>query len=245
MIDAANKNHWNLIITKAGLADIPSSENVFVHDFLPGEAAMRASDVTVCQGGSGTINQAIAAGCPFVGVASNSDQEWNLDRAFRLGLAKVFYGDSVDPAKVVGAVEEILANKDAYHSHFAIFAADKRKYLEQRLRSMRSKPPSKTRHSKFTKGCAASDLQQQVAFVLATEVVATDAAQRNERTEEDIDRAPLYPDELAPAAHRAGSHNWAARASIRVRLHRPEVGALRQFGFGGREMNAWIHRFTP
>jgi UDP:flavonoid glycosyltransferase YjiC (YdhE family) len=129
MIDAANKKNWNLIITKAGLADIPSSKNTFVYDLLPGEAAMRASDVTICQGGSGTINQAIAANCPFVGVASNADQEWNLDRAFRLGIAKVFYREDVEPEKLVRAVEEVLSQKEAYRSRFSIFDEDKRKYL--------------------------------------------------------------------------------------------------------------------
>src|SRR4029077_7447080 len=109
MIAAANRKDWNLIITTAGLADIPSSRNIFVYDFLPGEAAMRAADVTICQGGSGTVNQAIAAGCPFVGIASTSDQEWNLDRALRLGLAKVFYRANVEPEKIVSALEEILS----------------------------------------------------------------------------------------------------------------------------------------
>ena len=132
MIDAANRRNWNLIITTAGLVDIPSSKNVFVYDFLPGEAAMRASDVTVCQGGSGTINQAIAANCPFVGVASTSDQEWNLDRASRLGIAKVFYGENVKAEKLVSAVDEILSQKEAYRSHFAIFDEDKRKYVGAR-----------------------------------------------------------------------------------------------------------------
>jgi len=131
MIDAANKRNWNLVITKAGLADIPSSGNIFAYDLLPGEAAMRASDVTVCQGGSGTINQAIAASCPFVGVASNADQEWNLDRAFRLGIAKVFYRD-VEPEKLVRAVEEILAQKEAYRSRFSIFDEDRRNYVGAR-----------------------------------------------------------------------------------------------------------------
>jgi len=129
MIDAAGKRNWNLIITKAGLADIPSSRNIFVYDLLPGEAAMRASDVTICQGGSGTIHQAIAAGCPFVGVASNADQEWNLDRASRLGIAKVFYQENVEAEKLVRAVEEILAQKEAYRSRFSVFDEDKRNYV--------------------------------------------------------------------------------------------------------------------
>jgi len=129
MIDAAGKRNWNLIITKAGLVDIPSSRNVFVYDLLPGEAAMRASDVTICQGGSGTINQAIAASCPFVGVASNADQEWNLDRASRLGIAKVFYQENVEAEKLVRAVEEILAQKEAYRSRFSVFDEDKRNYV--------------------------------------------------------------------------------------------------------------------
>jgi UDP:flavonoid glycosyltransferase YjiC (YdhE family) len=129
MIDAANRKNWNLIITKAGLADIPSSKNVFVYDFLPGEAVMRASDVTICQGGSGTVNQAIAASCPFVGVACNADQEWNLDRAHRLGIAKVFYREDVAPHRLVAAIEEILARKEIYRARFSIFDDDKRKYL--------------------------------------------------------------------------------------------------------------------
>ena len=132
MIEAANRKNWNLIITKAGLADIPSSKNVFVYDFLPGEAVMKASDVTVCQGGSGTINQAIAANCPFVGVACNADQEWNLDRAFRLGIAKVFYEEEVGPDKLVAAIEEILAQKAAYRARFSLFDDDKRNYLGAR-----------------------------------------------------------------------------------------------------------------
>ena len=129
MIDAANRKNWNLVITKAGLADIPSSRNVFVYDFLPGEAVMRIADVTICQGGSGTVNQAIKANCPFVGVACNADQEWNLDRASRLGIANVFYREDVDPKKLVGAIEEILARRDAYRARFSIFDDDKRKYL--------------------------------------------------------------------------------------------------------------------
>jgi UDP:flavonoid glycosyltransferase YjiC (YdhE family) len=129
MIDAARRKHWNLIITKAGLIDIPSSQNVFVYDFLPGEAVMRLADVTICQGGSGTVNQAIVANCPFVGVACNADQEWNLDRASRLGIAKVFYGERVDPNKLVAAIEEILAQKELYRARFAIFDDDKRNYL--------------------------------------------------------------------------------------------------------------------
>ena len=129
MIDAARRKNWNLIITKAGLTDLRSSRNVFVHDFLPGEAVMKLADVTVCQGGSGTINQAIAANCPFVGVACNIDQEWNLDRASRLGIAKVFYREDVAPAKLVAAIDALLARKHEYRARFSVFDDDKRKYL--------------------------------------------------------------------------------------------------------------------
>jgi UDP:flavonoid glycosyltransferase YjiC (YdhE family) len=129
MIEAAKRKNWNLIITKAGLADLASSGNVHVYDFLPGEAVMRISDVTICQGGSGTINQAIAASCPFVGVACNIDQEWNLDRASRLGLANVFYREDVDREKLVAAIENTLALKDAHRARFAVFDDDKRNYL--------------------------------------------------------------------------------------------------------------------
>ena len=129
MIDAAVRKNWNLIVTTAGLADLRSSGSIHIYDFLPGEAAMRLSDVTICQGGSGTINQAIAANCPFVGVASNPDQEWNLDRARQLGIAKAFHREDVAPERIVRAVDAVLARKEAYRSRFSVFDEDKRKYL--------------------------------------------------------------------------------------------------------------------
>jgi UDP:flavonoid glycosyltransferase YjiC (YdhE family) len=129
VIEAAGRKNWNLVITKAGLADLSPSRNVFVYDFLPGEAVMRISDVTICQGGSGTISQAIAANCPFVGVACNIDQEWNLDRASRLGIASVFYRENVAAEKLADAIDTILARKEAFRARFAVFDDDKRRYL--------------------------------------------------------------------------------------------------------------------
>jgi UDP:flavonoid glycosyltransferase YjiC (YdhE family) len=129
MIEAARRKNWNVIITTAGLAELSSSGNVFAYDFMPGEAVMRISDVTICQGGSGTINQAIAANCPFVGVACNIDQEWNLDRASKLGIATVFHRENVAVEKLVDAIDRVLARKEAYRARFAVFDNDKAKYL--------------------------------------------------------------------------------------------------------------------
>lgn len=52
--------------------------NAWVAEFLPGtEAAARAS-LVICNGGSPTTQQALAAGVPVIGIAGNMDQHLNM-----------------------------------------------------------------------------------------------------------------------------------------------------------------------
>lgn len=48
------------------LKNVPA--NAFVADYLPGEAAAARSAVVLCNGGSPTTQQALAAGVPVIGL---------------------------------------------------------------------------------------------------------------------------------------------------------------------------------
>lgn len=52
--------------------------NAYVADFLPGMAAAARSQLVICNGGSLATQQALAAGVPVLGIASNMDQHLNM-----------------------------------------------------------------------------------------------------------------------------------------------------------------------
>jgi UDP:flavonoid glycosyltransferase YjiC (YdhE family) len=52
--------------------------NAFVADYLPGEAAAQRARLVICNGGSPTSQQALAAGVPVLGIAGNLDQFLNM-----------------------------------------------------------------------------------------------------------------------------------------------------------------------
>jgi MGT family glycosyltransferase len=78
---------YQCLMTTAGLI-APSAvpENFFVCEFAPGSALMEKCDVVVCQGGNGTIYQALRAGVPVIGIPTMHDQEFNLQRVVDLGV---------------------------------------------------------------------------------------------------------------------------------------------------------------
>jgi UDP:flavonoid glycosyltransferase YjiC (YdhE family) len=53
-------------------------KNTFVADYLPGNDAAKRADLVICNGGSPTTSQALQAGVPVIGIASNLDQYLNM-----------------------------------------------------------------------------------------------------------------------------------------------------------------------
>lgn len=53
-------------------------DNARLTDFLPGDQAARVADLVICNGGSPTSYQGLAAGIPVIGLASNLDQYLNM-----------------------------------------------------------------------------------------------------------------------------------------------------------------------
>jgi UDP:flavonoid glycosyltransferase YjiC (YdhE family) len=63
-----------LLVATAGRVRLEPLPHTHVADFLPGDQAAARADLVVCNGGSSTGYQALAAGKPVVGIASNLDQ---------------------------------------------------------------------------------------------------------------------------------------------------------------------------
>lgn len=97
--------------TAGAKVSMPSTTNVYVADYLPGmEAAARAS-LVICNGGSPTAQQALAAGVPVLGIANNMDQFLNMAAVVRAGAGLLLRGDRASGSAVREAVGRILASK--------------------------------------------------------------------------------------------------------------------------------------
>ncbi|MBJ7314374.1 glycosyl transferase family 1 [Rugamonas sp. CCM 8940] len=91
---------------KAAPAQPPA--NARIADYLPGELAARRARLVICNGGSLTSQQALAAGVPVLGIAGNLDQFLNMQGIVAAGAGAVLRADRADVAAVRGASERLL-----------------------------------------------------------------------------------------------------------------------------------------
>ena len=99
---------------KAGYAIEPATGGrAFLADYLPGaEAAARAS-VVICNGGSPTSHQALAAGVPVLGIPSNLDQHLNMQGILKYGAGQALRADSLCPRSVRESVQALLKSRSS------------------------------------------------------------------------------------------------------------------------------------
>jgi UDP:flavonoid glycosyltransferase YjiC (YdhE family) len=88
-------------------------DNARVADFLPGEEAARRAALVVCNGGSPTSHQALAAGVPVVGIADNLDQFLNMQGIVAAGAGAVLRVDRFDGEQLRQTVQALLATPAA------------------------------------------------------------------------------------------------------------------------------------
>lgn len=100
-------------------ASVPA--NALVAKYLPGTEVARRSAVVVCNGGSLTCQQALAAGVPVLGIASNMDQFMNMEALVRSGAGILLRADRLSQPTVRAAVQRLLA--DPAHGQAARAAA--------------------------------------------------------------------------------------------------------------------------
>lgn len=86
-------------------------ENAFIAEFLPGDQAAARSRLVICNGGSPTSHQALAAGVPVLGIASNLDQFLNMHGVVTAGAGALLRADRFKPAELQRVAKELLANQ--------------------------------------------------------------------------------------------------------------------------------------
>jgi UDP:flavonoid glycosyltransferase YjiC (YdhE family) len=102
------------VIAATAGADVPDvvPSNACMAKYLPGEEAARRARLVICNGGSPTSQQALAAGVPVIGIASNLDQFLNMDTIVRAGAGAIMRADRFSGPVLATLVTKILAGAD-------------------------------------------------------------------------------------------------------------------------------------
>ncbi len=100
-----------LVSTAGATIDILKPDNIYLSSYLPGEDAVRQSDLVICNGGSPTTYQALAHGKPVIGVAGNLDQHLNMQAIATTGAGIHLRSDGLTLDAITHAVEATLTEK--------------------------------------------------------------------------------------------------------------------------------------
>lgn len=95
-------------IGKARLTAVP--DTAFVCEYLPGEAAAARAALVICNAGASSGPQALMAGRPFLGIASNADQLSYGKMVARSGAAEVLRENEASAGVVREAAARMLAD---------------------------------------------------------------------------------------------------------------------------------------
>lgn len=88
-------------------------ENARVAPFLPGAEAARRARLVLCNGGSPTSQQALDAGVPLIGIASNLDQFLNMHGVVAAGAGALLRADRFSESALRRTVTALLADAGA------------------------------------------------------------------------------------------------------------------------------------
>lgn len=103
-----------LMVATAGTVKLDAlAPNVHVAPYLPGEAAARRASLVVCNGGSPTSQQALAAGVPVLGIAGNLDQFLNMHGIVAAGAGTLLRADRLQAPQLRRAAAALLGDEHA------------------------------------------------------------------------------------------------------------------------------------
>ena len=100
-----------LVSVAGGKLANPAPSNAFVADYLPGAEAAKRAALVICNGGSPTSQQALAAGTPVLGIAANMDQFLNMRAVEAAGAGLVLRADRVGAKDIRDNVRALLASE--------------------------------------------------------------------------------------------------------------------------------------
>lgn len=86
--------------------------NVITADYLPGTAVARRAALVVCNGGSPTVQQALSAGTPVLGLAGNMDQHLSMRSVTTTGVGLLVRSEHATPTAIAHAARRLLDEPD-------------------------------------------------------------------------------------------------------------------------------------
>ena len=99
------------MVATASKIQIPTPpSHILVTEMLPGIEVAKQSKLVICNGGSLTCYQALSAGVPVIGIASNLDQFLNMQAIERVGAGLTLRADRFSPEKLERAVRKALSD---------------------------------------------------------------------------------------------------------------------------------------
>jgi UDP:flavonoid glycosyltransferase YjiC (YdhE family) len=103
----------NVLLATAGRVRLPRAvpRNVYVTDFVPGDAAVRRSALVVTNGGSSTGYQALSQGVPVLGIPSNLDQYLAMTTIEKSGAGRLLRASTLSAADARAAATELLSSE--------------------------------------------------------------------------------------------------------------------------------------
>lgn len=124
LVEALEPLPVGIMAATAGRVDIaPQDKRVHLADYLPGEDAAARARLVICNGGSPTVYQALAAGVPVLGLPTNLDQYLNMQAVVRHGAGLCLRADRANGPAVKQAVTRLLEEPD-FHRHARILGKD-------------------------------------------------------------------------------------------------------------------------
>ena len=119
-----------------------NNERFFATEFLPAHLVNEMATVAVLHGGQGTIQTAVWAGTPVVGIGFQAEQQANIDGIAKQGMAIRIPIYKVTPKRILKAVEKVSAQ--AYRNNA--------KRMQAELRSINGVQRSVDTMNKFLLG---------------------------------------------------------------------------------------------
>lgn len=95
---------------------LAADASTYCADYLPGSAAAARAALVVCNGGSATVYQALAQGCPVLGIPSNLDQHLTMHYVSRAGAGLTLRSERARSSTVRACIETLL-RQPGYGQH--------------------------------------------------------------------------------------------------------------------------------
>jgi UDP:flavonoid glycosyltransferase YjiC (YdhE family) len=100
---------WQVLMATADDRTIAGvKDGVYVANYLPGLSAARMAELVVCNGGSGTVYQALTAGTPVLGIPMNLDQYLMMDYIRHFGAGELIRAGVVTDELITRMVRRMV-----------------------------------------------------------------------------------------------------------------------------------------